>query len=138
MPSVLLGLVSYPLAFALSRGLIMLLVSALLGADLAFERLPEILLIVTLLIVAHIGIGLIATAAVVAFRTSFSIPEFVMMASSFLGWRVLADQRHSVVDSTGVRDAPNLVRAARVAARVTGGPSALRHCRRRLGIGRVR
>ncbi|MEQ1692777.1 MAG: ABC transporter permease, partial [Gemmatimonas sp.] len=79
------GLVSYPLTFALTRGVIMLLVSALLGADLAFQRLPEILLIVTLLIVAHIGVGLIATAAVVAFRTSFSIPEFVMMASSFLG-----------------------------------------------------
>ena len=70
---------------AMTRGWIMLFVSALLGADLAFQRLPEILLIVALLIVAHIGVGLIATAAVVAFRTSFSIPEFVMMASSFLG-----------------------------------------------------
>lgn len=84
-PSVLVGMVSYPLAFATVRGAMMLAVSTLLGVQLAVERLPAILLIVFLLVVSHVGISLIATAAVVAFRTNLSIPQFVLMASSFLG-----------------------------------------------------
>jgi ABC-2 type transport system permease protein len=84
-PSVLLGLVSYALAFTFARGCIMILVAGALGAHFAFARLPEVILIVALLTIAHLGIGVLATAAVVAFRTTFNLPQYVMMASSFLG-----------------------------------------------------
>ncbi|MEO7962843.1 MAG: ABC transporter permease [Gemmatimonadaceae bacterium] len=84
-PSVLLGLVSYPLAFTFARGCIMIVVAGALGAHFAFARLPEVVIIVTLLTIAHLGIGFLATAAVVAFRTSFNLPQYVMMASGFLG-----------------------------------------------------
>lgn len=85
IPSVLLGLVSYSLVFTLVRGCIMIVVASAMGAHFAFARLPDVILIVTLLTVAHLGVGLLATAAVVAFRTSFNLPQYVMMASGFLG-----------------------------------------------------
>lgn len=84
-PSILAGLIAYPLLFTLSRGAVMLVVSELLGVRLAFARLPEMGVIVVLLTMAHLGIGLVATSAVVAFRTSFNLPQYVMMASGFLG-----------------------------------------------------
>ncbi len=84
-PSVLFGLVSYSLAFTFVRGCIMIVVAAVLGAHFSFTRLPEVLLVIALLTLAHLGIGLLATAAVVAFRTSFNLPQYVMMASGFLG-----------------------------------------------------
>lgn len=84
-PSVLSGLVAYPVSFTLTRGLVMLVLGAFFGVHIAWMRVPETLLIVALLIVAHFGVALMATASVIAFRTTLSIPQLVIAASGFLG-----------------------------------------------------
>jgi len=84
-PSVLVGLVAYPVLFTILRGTLMLVLAAVLGVHLSLGRAPEMLLIVTLLAVAHFGVGLIATGLMIAFRTTLSIPQVVITASGFLG-----------------------------------------------------
>jgi ABC-2 type transport system permease protein len=85
VPSVLLGLVVYPLTFALARGLVMVAIGAALGMDLRWSQLPEVSVVLILLIAAHFGVGLIAAAAVLVFRSSFSIPQIFAAASALLG-----------------------------------------------------
>lgn len=84
-PTIVLGLVAYPVLFTVVRGTLMLCLAALLGVHMAVARLPEVLLIVSLLAVAHFGVALIATGMMVAFRTTLSIPQIVITASGFLG-----------------------------------------------------
>jgi ABC-2 type transport system permease protein len=85
IPAVLVGLVAYPIAIALVRAGLMLATSVLLGVDVAWPYLPNALLIVVLLVAAHFGIGLIATAAVIAFRTTLSLPQLLSTGSALLG-----------------------------------------------------
>lgn len=84
-PSILVGLVAYPVLFSVVRGGIMLSLAALLGVHLSLARLPEVALVVALLAVAHFGIALVATGLMIAFRTTLSIPQVVIAASGFLG-----------------------------------------------------
>lgn len=84
-PTILVGLVAYPILFTMLRGTIMLVLAALLGVHISLARLPELFLIVALLAVAHFGVSLVATGFMVAFRTTLSIPQAVIMASGFLG-----------------------------------------------------
>ncbi|MEO6446629.1 MAG: ABC transporter permease [Gemmatimonadaceae bacterium] len=84
-PAVLVGLVAFPALFTLLRGSLMVALAALLGMQLSLGRSPEILLILALLVIAHFGVGLIATGLMVAFRTTLSIPQLVITASGFLG-----------------------------------------------------
>jgi len=84
-PTILVGLVAYPVLFTMARGAIMLALAALLGVHISMARLPEVAVIVTLLAVAHFGISLVATGLMVAFRTTLSIPQIVITASGFLG-----------------------------------------------------
>ncbi|MEP7384003.1 MAG: ABC transporter permease [Gemmatimonadota bacterium] len=83
--SILAGMVAYPILFTIVRGIVMLVLAAILGVAFSLARLPEVALIVALLAVAHFGIALIATALMVAFRTTLSIPQVVITASGFLG-----------------------------------------------------
>lgn len=84
-PSILAGMVAYPVLFTMVRGVIMLVLAAILGVAFSITRLPVVSLIVVLLAVAHFGIALIATGLMVAFRTTLSIPQVVITASGFLG-----------------------------------------------------
>jgi ABC-2 type transport system permease protein len=84
-PAVLAGLAAYPLAFATSRGVLTLGIGALLGIDFVWSHLPAGFLILALLILAHLGVGLTATAGVVLFRSTFAIPQAFSTGSAFLG-----------------------------------------------------
>jgi ABC-2 type transport system permease protein len=83
--AVAVGLSGYSVLRNTLRGAILVLAGAALGINLAWSRLPEALLIVTLIVIAHFGIGLIAGALVVAFRTHAAIPQTVLLASGLLG-----------------------------------------------------
>jgi ABC-2 type transport system permease protein len=84
-PSVLLGLTGYAFVFSLARASFMVALGAILGVHLAWSRMPEASIIVVLLLVAHFGIGLLATAFVIAFRTTLSLPQLLLSASGLLG-----------------------------------------------------
>ncbi len=84
-PAILVGLIAYPVLFTMLRGALMLALAAVLGVHVSLSRSPEMLLIVTLLAIAHFGVGLIATGFMIAFRTTLSIPQVVITASGFLG-----------------------------------------------------
>lgn len=84
-PSILVGMVAYPVLFTVLRGAIMLALAAALGVHVSLARLPEVALVVALLAVAHFGVSLVATGLMVAFRTTLSIPQVVIAASGFLG-----------------------------------------------------
>lgn len=84
-PTILVGLVAYPILFTMLRGMVMLSLAAILGVHFSLVRLPEVVLIVSLLAVAHFGVSLIATGLMVAFRTTLAIPQVVITASGFLG-----------------------------------------------------
>lgn len=84
-PAVLAGVAAYPVAFALSRGLLMLGLGAALGVDLVWSRLPAGLVVVALLVVAHAGVAMVATAGVVLYRSTFSVPQLFTTVSALLG-----------------------------------------------------
>lgn len=84
-PSILLGMIGYPISFMLLRGTVMLSLGAFFGVHISWARVPETLLIVVLLTVAHFGVALIATSLVIAFRTTMSLPQLFIAASGFLG-----------------------------------------------------
>lgn len=83
--SVAVGLSAYAILRNLLRGTVLVLVGALLGIHLVWVRIPEALLIVVLIATAHFGVGLLAAALVVAFRTNAAIPQVVLVASGLLG-----------------------------------------------------
>ncbi|HJU72191.1 MAG TPA: ABC transporter permease, partial [Gemmatimonadaceae bacterium] len=83
--SVAVGLSSYAILRDMLRGVALVLAGALLGIHLVWARLPEALLIVALIALAHFGVGLIAGALVVAFRTHAAIPQVALLASGLLG-----------------------------------------------------
>ena len=83
--SVAVGLSAYPILRSVLRGATLVLAGGLLGINLVWGRLPEAVLIIALIAVAHFGIGLMAAALVVAFRTNAAIPQIVLLASGLLG-----------------------------------------------------
>ncbi len=83
--AVAVGLSGYSIIRNTLRGAILVLAGAVLGINLAWERLPVALLIVLLIVLAHFGISLVAGALVIAFRTHVAIPQMVLLASGLLG-----------------------------------------------------
>jgi ABC-2 type transport system permease protein len=83
--TVAVGLSGYVVLWSALRGVILVFAGALLGINLVWTRLPEALVIVALIVLAHFGIGLIAGAMVVAFRTNLAIPQIALLASGLLG-----------------------------------------------------
>ena len=83
--AVALGLSGYSIMRNTLRGAILVMAGTVLGINLAWERLPYALVIILLIVLAHFGIGLIAGALVIAFRTNVGIPQMVLLASGLLG-----------------------------------------------------
>lgn len=79
------GLSGYAILRNVLRGTTLVLAGAVLGLHVVWARLPEALLIVVLIALAHFGIGLVAGALVVAFRTHAAIPQAVLLVSGLLG-----------------------------------------------------
>jgi ABC-2 type transport system permease protein len=83
--AVAVGLSGYSILRNSLRGAILVLAGAVLGINLVWSRLPEAFIIVVLIVLAHFGIGLIAGAIVIAFRTNAAIPQAVLLLSGLLG-----------------------------------------------------
>lgn len=83
--AVAVGLSGYSILRNTLRGAILVLAGAVLGINLVWSRLPEAFIIVILIVLAHFGIGLIAGALVIAFRTHGAIPQVVLLLSGLLG-----------------------------------------------------
>jgi ABC-2 type transport system permease protein len=85
LPALLAGQTGYAFAWAAARVALLMITGALLGVDIVWLRVPEALLITSALVAAYAGIGLIAAACVVSFRTNLAVPQGVLFASTLLG-----------------------------------------------------
>jgi ABC-2 type transport system permease protein len=85
VPAVLAGLVAYPASHALFKQVASVGTALLFGMHFDLQRLPEAALIIVLLIVTHVGVGLVATAGVIAFRSTLALPELMLAGSALLG-----------------------------------------------------
>lgn len=85
LPSILAGLTSYAMLLTTVRALVMVVAGWLMGAKIVAGGIIPALLILALLVAAHWGIGLVAAALVVAFRTSGPLLQGVSTLSVFFG-----------------------------------------------------
>ena len=85
LPALLAGQTGYAFAWALARVALLVVAGTALGVDVHWLRLPEALLVTAIIVAAYAGIGLVAAALVVSFRTNASIPQAALVASTLLG-----------------------------------------------------
>jgi ABC-2 type transport system permease protein len=85
LPALLAGQTGYALAWALARVALLVAAGIGLGVEIHWLRLPEGLLLTALVVAAYGGIGLLAAALVVSFRTNAAIPQAVLVLSTLLG-----------------------------------------------------
>jgi ABC-2 type transport system permease protein len=85
LPSLLAGQTGYAFAWALARVVLLTIAGVLLGVDVHWLRLPEALLVITGVVGAYAGVGLVAAALVVSFRTNAAIPQGVLVVSTLMG-----------------------------------------------------
>lgn len=85
VPSLLAGMMGYGFTWTTLRGLVSLTAGWILGAAISWQRAPAAFLIMALIILAHISIGLVGAASVLAFRTTGPLPQAVLIASSLFG-----------------------------------------------------
>ena len=84
-PTLLTGLTSFDMLWAALRGLILVLTGWLLGANILVGQLIPGLGILILIVLAHIPIGLLGAALVLAFRTAGPLPKGMALLSGLLG-----------------------------------------------------
>lgn len=84
-PVLLAGLNAFDLAWAALRGSILLTAGWLLGANLVPAQVLPGMAILALTVLAHVPIGLVGAALVIAFRTAGPVPKGVLMVSGLLG-----------------------------------------------------
>ena len=82
--ALLAGLSGYEVLLAAVRGLVMLLAAAVLGARVAWVGLGASVPILALVVLAHLSVGIITAAMVLAFRARGPLPQLVFLASTFL------------------------------------------------------
>jgi ABC-2 type transport system permease protein len=85
LPSLLFGLVSYELVWTVGRACLFVGVATVLGMRVDPSGLPAALLVFVLLVAAHVPIGLLAVACVLAFRNATPLPKMVLTGSALLG-----------------------------------------------------
>ena len=79
------GLAVYELLWSLAKAMVLLLVAWGLGARIAWDGLALAGGVLLLIVLAYLPIGVLAGAAVLAFRTRTPLPQVVLVASVFLG-----------------------------------------------------
>lgn len=83
--SILGGLMSYELLWTVARGTLLVLVGSLLGVNLFWSNMIPAVLILGLIVLAYLPIGMMATAMVIAFRTTGPFPQAILTLSALLG-----------------------------------------------------
>ena len=85
LPALLAGQTGYAFAWSMARVVLLMVAGVALGVDVHWLRLPEALLFLIVTAAAYVGIGLIAAALVVSFRTNAAIPQAALVLSTVLG-----------------------------------------------------
>ena len=85
LPALLIGQTGYAFVWAVARVFLLLAAGLGLGVHVQWIRLPEALLVVGLIVAAYAGVGLVAAAFVVSFRTNATIPQGILFLSTVLG-----------------------------------------------------
>lgn len=85
VPALLTGLIGTPVVESALRATLLLGGASLLGVDLAWSMVVPVLFIAALTLVGYAGVGLIAGALVLTFRTAGPIGTAVVAGSSLLG-----------------------------------------------------
>ena len=85
LPALVAGLVSYGFAWTSVRGALMIGLATVLGVRLSAEQSAAAIVILALVVTAYFGIGLMAAALVLAFRTTGPFPQAVLLVSGLLG-----------------------------------------------------
>jgi ABC-2 type transport system permease protein len=85
LPVLLAGLSAYPLAQAFMNATVVVLGAVALGVRLEPVMLPAVLVLLLLLVLAQAGIGMVAAALVLVFRTSGPLVTAVVGGSNLLG-----------------------------------------------------
>ncbi len=79
------GLVGYAFTWTAVRGALTIVMAVLLGVRLSAAHSGIALLILALIVMAYFGVGLMAAAMVLAFRTTGPFPQVVLLLSGLLG-----------------------------------------------------
>jgi ABC-2 type transport system permease protein len=85
VPVVLVGLSSYGTILAVVRATVMMVGGWMLGASIAWKQLAPALLLIALVFAVYWGIGLLAGAMIIAFRSSGPLIPVVTAVSIFFG-----------------------------------------------------
>ena len=85
LPFVLAGQTGYAMVWAFARVVLLTVAGVALGVDVHWLRLPEAVLLMGLAMAAYAGIGLVAGALVVSYRTNAAVPQAMMVLSTLLG-----------------------------------------------------
>ncbi len=85
VPVVLVGLTSYGAIITLVRAAVMVVAGWLMGASIIWSRIGPALLLIALIFAVYWGIGLVASALIIAFRTSGPLMTVVTGLSVFFG-----------------------------------------------------
>lgn len=85
LPVILIGLGGYPLVQSALRAAVLVGGAAALGVEFSWLMLPAVLLILATMVAAYAGIGLVAAALILAFRTAGPLLTAVVALSGLLG-----------------------------------------------------
>jgi ABC-2 type transport system permease protein len=85
LASLVAGLVGYGFAWTAVRAALTIVIAVLLGVRLSAEHSGIALVILLLIVASYFGVGLMAAALVLAFRTTGPLPQAVLLLSGLLG-----------------------------------------------------
>lgn len=85
LPALLLGLAGYPLLWNLLRALLLVGGATVVGVEFSWGAIVPVTGIAVLLLLAYAGIGLVAAALILVFRTAGPLVTAVIAGSGLLG-----------------------------------------------------
>ncbi len=85
LPTLLIGMIAFPLIWTSIRGAIMLIAGAALNAQIVWSSVPAALLVTALIVLAHLPFGVLGAAMILAFRTAGPLAQGVLFLSGALG-----------------------------------------------------
>lgn len=85
IPTLLTGLVGFPLLWTAARAAILVAAAWLLGANVAWDRGLPALGILALIVLAHVPFALVGASLILAFRTAGPFTRGVLTVSTLLG-----------------------------------------------------
>jgi ABC-2 type transport system permease protein len=83
--ALVVGLSGYELLWTVTKVAVLLAVAGLLGAQIAWERLPVVAPIFGLIVLSYAAVGLVAASLIIAFRRAGPVQAIVVVLSGVLG-----------------------------------------------------